>query len=121
MGGSALRFGGERADKPGMTDHDKPSTVIDFRDLRPKGRNDRREAPRRTEERMLHMAEQVLLSVACLTSDRLLADECSDEDAAEAFLALSKAVEAYRACADRAFPSPSVTVPRGTEGRRATD
>lgn len=94
-------------------------TVIDFRDLRPKGREgregDRREGPRRVEERMLHLAEQVLLSTACLVADRLVAAEVSDDETTDGMLALVKAVEAYRLCADRAFPTPA------EEGRRATD
>lgn len=98
-----------------MTAEQQP-TVIDFRDLRPKGRTgDRREGPRRTEEKMLHLAEQVLLSTACLVADRLVAAEVSDDETTDGMLALVKAVEAYRLCADRAFPTPA------EEGRRATD
>lgn len=95
---------------------EQPTTVIDFRDLRPKGRDgDRREGPRRVEERMLHLAEQVLLSTACLVADRLVADEVSDDETTDGMLALVRAVEAYRLCSDRAFPKPA------EEGRRATD
>lgn len=99
--------------------------VIDFRDLRPKGRpGERREGPRRQEEQMLHLSEQVLLSMACLLVDRFGDPEVTDDESAEVLAGLAKAVDAYRACADRAFPSPSVTVPRETPpggGNRATD
>jgi hypothetical protein len=85
-----------------MTD----STTIDYRDLRPK---DRRQEPRRVEDRNLHYATEVLLAVACHHADRLLDEQVSDEAASDSMLALIGAVEVYRQCADAASPARGVT------------
>lgn len=102
-------------DNSGMTD--EPTTTIDYRDLRPKGRGpDRRHEHRRQEDRNLHYAREILCVTAGICVDRMLAPETTDDESFEALLSLARAVQTYRECADAAAPSLSVTVPRETDG-----
>lgn len=85
--------------------HAQQAPVIDFRDLRPKGRGegDRRVEPRRAGERELHYAEQILLSQACRYVDLLLdpAVDDGDETLLNSVADLARAVVTFRTAADK--------------------